>query len=222
MRAWLLCLLSIVLVGVVVVAQTPPKIAKQFTTRFAISSKDGNSSWTGSLALDDLNGGGKLDVSGVGFLPVFVHFTAVANPNVYPGELAGYIFAEKVCWVQTVPQSWLELFPLEIPPGAAYIGAKNINGVPSQGWQWNSTEYWAVTLQLWVTQKATKYGVSVVEFDIGGLPYFSAIQWSFSNTVPGPFDPKIYNPPNLKCISPPFGLMDANPLMHFKKLLGLL
>jgi len=59
---------------------------------------------------------------------------------------------------------------------------------------------------MWVNKKTTPYGSAIVQILIKNSPYVGDVLWGFSNTVPGPFDKTIYNPPKLNCVAPPFGL----------------
>jgi len=195
--------------------QTPPLLAKQFTTNWTIAAVNwvgpGAPVFAGYLALDDKNGGGRLEFGGEEFIPLYVHTNAIANPNVVPGQLTGFLFEGAICWTQSVSRVWLQLFPLVIPPNAIYVGDKTVNGVPCSVWTW--APYSTYFIDMWVNKKSTPAGHAIVQILIKNSPYVGDILWGFTNTVPGPFSTNIYNPPKLNCTAPPFGFKKmADPL----------
>jgi len=188
--------------------QTPPVLAKQFTTNWTITAVNwvgsGAPVFSGSLALDDKSGGAALSWGGEEFVPIYIHTNAIANPTVTPGQLTGYIYEGDICWTQSVSQVWLQLFPLVIPPNATYVGDKTINNIPCSVWTW--TPYESYFIDMWVNKKATPFGSAIVQILIKNSPYVGDILWGFSSTVPGPFSASVYAPPKLNCVPPPFGL----------------
>jgi len=186
--------------------QTPPALGKQFTTNWTLTAVNwvgpGAPVFSGWLALDDINGGASLSFGGEEFIPLYVHTNAIANPNVNPGQLTGYLFEGPICWTQSVSRFWLQLFPLSIPPNATYVGDKTVNGVPCSVWTW--TPYESYYIDMWVNKKTTQWGSAIVQILIKNSPYVGDVLWGFSNTNVGPFNPHIYDPPNLNCINPTF------------------
>ena len=114
-------------------------------------------------------------------MPLYVHTNAIANPTVNPGQLTGYLFEGDICWTQSVsavcrfpaylcrdinyifPQFWLQLFPLDIPANATYVGDKTINGTACSVWTWNPYESYYIDVciplpRLISTQPCTDVG----------------------------------------------------------------
>jgi len=65
---------------------------------------------------------------------------------------------------------------------------------------------------MWVNKKNTPYGNAIVQILIKNSPYVGDVLWGFSNTVPGPFNPSIYDPPKLNCVNPTFPLKKSRML----------
>jgi len=96
------------------------------------------------------------------------------------------------------------------------LGYSTVDGKNCSVWTWEPYESYII--QMWVDPKTTAYGSGIVQILIKNSPYVGDILWDFTNVKPGPFNPNIYNPPNLKCIPPPFG--GGTGLSSFKNIIN--
>jgi len=129
---------------------TPPTLAKVFTTNWTIVASNLQANpvtFKGFLALDDNTGAGRLEFAGVEYLPLYIESTFVATPN--GPELDGYWFQYPVCWTAGTASSWLQVFPLEIPPSATFLGDKLYNSIECSVWQWYAPRY-DTPVEFWV------------------------------------------------------------------------
>jgi len=178
---------------------TPPVINKQFRTNFTVSLATFNATtfFQGYLALDYINGGGLLNFGGEEIIPLYFHTNLVATPNVQTQMITGYIYQGPLCWdVGVVPITFLQLFPLEVPYNATYLGIQTVNGIKCTVWLWDENyDGYGGTIEMWVSVKES----TVVQIITGAIPYVNDIIWGFTNTITGAFNPSIYGAPNLNC-----------------------
>jgi len=95
----------------------------------------------------------------------------------------------------TFPIQFLQLFPLEIPASANYVGDIMTDEGLAQRWDWYSPQYYgfSVVLELWVL-----YSNNAVKRFV--VPFFVT---DFSKIKVGPIDPSIYAKPKVKCMAAP-------------------
>jgi len=206
------------------VPPSPPSIITQFRSNFSVSIVDeefGNVTtfFTGFVALDYVTGGGLVTVGGEEIVPIYFHTNFISSPDPEVGNITGYIFQGDLCMnVGSVPIEWLIMFPLEIPYNATFVGYQTINGERCSGWEWYSG-YDFDNVTVWVS--TTDF--SLVQIDFGGVEYLNAVQWNFFNTITGPFNPKIYNPPSQICETRPMSsTMKYKPKSLLKSMLTLI
>jgi len=186
-------------------APTPPPLPKEFRTNFTLSivnfNDNANSLFTGYLAVNYINGGGLFEFGGEEFLPLYIHTNVIANPNTE--NITGYLFQGPLCWnVGEVPLTYLQLFPIEIPSNATYVGVQTVDGTSCTVWNWQeSIDFYGADIQMWVSQKDS----SIVRIVASQIEYIGNLQWDFQNRIVGGFNPNVYSPPNLDCITNPFG-----------------
>jgi len=191
---------------------TPPPIAKQFRTNFTLSIVDFNSNpnslFQGYLAVDYVNGGGLFSFGGEEYIPLYFHTNLIASPNA--ANITGYMFQEQLCWnTGMVPLDYLQIFPIEIPSNATYIGQQTVNGIKCTVWLWpESFDYYGADIEMWVSQSND----AIVRIVMTQIEYIGELQWDFSNTQVGKFNPDIYSPPNLDCPPIPFFLQAPKAL----------
>jgi len=198
---------------------SPPIINKQFTLNYTISAVDYSDNSTelfsGFLALDYKNGGGRLEFSGEEYVPIYISTNFIVHPDPTTQELIGYMFEAPLCWnMGSVPIDFLVLFPLEIPDDATFIGNVTVNGQLASKWLWSeSYEGYSVEIEMWVA-----YSNSAIErIYIRQIPYIDILLWEFTNQKIGPFNPKIYGVPNLNCQAGP--TPESSSLASIQKLL---
>jgi len=207
-------------------AVTPPVLAKQFTCNYTIqditfaNTTDINLLFNGFFALDDLNGGGKFVLGGEEYIPLYIHTNFVAHPD--KGNITGYFYEGKICWdVGQVPIDYLHIFPLDIPPSATFIGnSTNKNGDLLSQWEFvQSYSGYSALIDLFA--RYADNGIDKII--ISDLPYLDSVTWQFYNIKTGPFDPHIYDPPALKCVSGPFAnISPVKTMRGFYEMLAML
>jgi len=191
---------------------TPPPLPNQFRTNFTLSIVDfnnnANSLFKGYLAVNYVNGGGLFEFGGEEFVPLYIHTNIIANPN--DVNITGYLFQGPLCWnVGEVPLTYLQLFPIEIPLNATYVGAQTVDGTLCWVWNWQeSIDSYGSDIQMWVSQKDS----SIVRIVASQIQYIGDLQWDFQNRIVGPFSPNVYAEPNLNCINPFNGAFSKRPV----------
>jgi len=143
-----------------------------------------------------------LTFGGENVVPLYFHTNFIVNPN-KDENMTGYIFQDTLCWnLGEVPVGFLVNWPLQVPLNATYLGVQVINGISCTVWQWQETysEYGA-SFELYVSAKDSTIVRAITTVP---LFYSTVNQIDFSNTIPGPFNPEIYNPPNMDCPPMPF------------------
>jgi len=181
----------------------PPVIVKQFITNYTIVADNfvnyTDSLFSGWLALDYKNGGGRFEIGGEEWVPVYFQTNLLAHPDDSSQTITGYVFEEDLCWnVGQVGKDFLVLFPLQIPMTAQFLGNTTYNGDKVGRWSWNEDYYFQSLIEMWVTWDGV-----IDRIFIEQIPYAGTIEWRFLNTEVGPFNPNIYNVPKLKCTPAP-------------------
>jgi len=199
---------------------TPPDIQKQFITNFTIVADNfvnyTDSLFSGWLALDYLNGGGRFDVGGEEWVPIYFQTNLLAHPDDQSQQITGFVFEEELCWnLGQVSKDFLVLFPLEIPITAQFMGNTTVDGEKVGRWQWNEDYYFSSLIEMWATWDGKIERIFIEE-----IPYAGTIEWRFTHIEVGPFNSHIYDVPKLKCTPSPAVLGSKLPLS--KRILGMI
>jgi len=177
------------------------------------------------IALDYVNGGGKLIIGGEEFIPIYFHTNFIAHPDPTTNVITGFIFEDPLCYnLGEVPKDFLVLFPLDIPANATFLGNVSDQGVLCSKWMWDASyDDYGGEIEMWISYKDS----SIVRIFLRDLPYVDTVEWVFFATQVGPFDPSVYAIPSIcSQMQPRPGLKplgsEATPIHSLTNLLKML
>jgi len=218
MKAVILFIFSLFVLSTLSTRATPPDLPQQFTTNFTVVAPNYVSDtttevFTGFFALDYVNGGGRLEIGGEEFVPAYFHTNFIASPDPNFGVIKGYMFERNLCWIGgNVDANWIVIFPFQIPPNATYMGTVTVNNTKCTEWLFQIPGY-----GYWVTVDVRVNDPSIVRIQVDSLQYLGTLIWNFYDTVKGPFDPSIYDSPDVQ-----YGLNCTRPFHTSKGSTNLL
>jgi len=197
-----LAVVAVLAVHIVSADPSPPQLAQSFSTNFTVRDTKYAANATnvikGFTAVDYKNGGGIFTIGGEEYIPLFFHTNFIAHPD--GSNIEGYMFEGPLCWDGgSVPITFLQVFPLQVPADATFLGNETVDNTVVMKWQWNvSAESQDGVIELWVTYDE----FAMYKLVAKDSSYQDSIVVDFQNMVVGKINPDIYAVPTIPCPSP--------------------
>eukprot|EP01116_Phalansterium_solitarium_P010643 TRINITY_DN2568_c0_g1_i2.p1 TRINITY_DN2568_c0_g1~~TRINITY_DN2568_c0_g1_i2.p1 ORF type:complete len:293 (-),score=55.42 TRINITY_DN2568_c0_g1_i2:302-1138(-) len=183
---------------------TPPELAPQFQANFTISvtnyNVDVTTNITGFVALDNKQVGGVLNIAGEGVVPLYFATNFILYPNKSSDKIQAYMFQDDHCLFE-VGDAADYRFDLRIPKSSKFLRNATFGGFECMVWKVDVQDFpypLPPNNQMWV--RYVDHAVAKIEAD--DVDDYSKFVVEFENLQVGPFDPSVYNPPDLKCVDP--------------------